>query len=133
VEPLDAQRRHHARVELRGIERLAQVVVRAAPERLHEELRIARVGEHDHRHRREPVVGAQPVEHRHAVRARQLVVEQHDVGQLALDQRERLLAVAGSGHAVAAVAELAQQLGSDRVRVLRDEHEGLRLFAHPHW
>jgi hypothetical protein len=24
-----------------------------------------------------------------------------------------------------------QQLGSDRIRALRDEHEGWRLFAHP--
>ena len=105
--------------------------MRAAPQRLDQQLGIARVGEHDHRHRRELLVSAQAVEHRHPVQARQLVVEQHDVGHLARDQRERLLAVARARDPVAALAEPAQQLGADRVRVLRDEHEGWWLSAIP--
>ena len=63
------------------------------------------------------------------------MVEQHDVGRLALDQRERRLAVARPGDAVAALAEPAQQRRADGVRVaLGDEHEWCgELLAHPHW
>ena len=62
-------------------------------------------------------IGAQPVEHRHAVEAGELVVEQHDVRRLPRHQRERLLAVAGAGDAVAALAE---PLRSSSARVFSD-------------
>ena len=96
VEPLDAQRRDHARVQLGRVERLAQEVVRAAPQRLDEQVGSVRARQHDHRHGGELFVLAQSVEQLHPAQTRQLVVQQHHVGRLAPQQRERLLGVGGA-------------------------------------
>ena len=124
VQRLDAQRGGHARVQLGGVERLDQVVVGAAVQRIDQLGAVAVVGEHDHRDRRQPVVGAQPVEHLHAAEAGQLVVEQDRVRPALGHAGERRLAVPGRRDVVAALAELAHEDLADRVRPFGDEDEG---------
>ena len=123
VELLHAQRRGHARLQLGGVERLAQVVVRTGAQRGQQQRLLVLGGEHDHRHRGEAVVGAQPGEHVEAAEPRQLVVEQDRVRPALCDERERPLAVGGGHDLVAAVGELLLEQRAVRVRVVDDEEE----------
>jgi hypothetical protein len=97
VERLHAQGGVHARVELRTVERRAQHIVRAAPQRVHGVL-VARQQEHGHAV--EAVVGAQPVEHPAEPR-----VDQDRVRAALGDERDRLLLAVGPGQLVRARAE----------------------------
>ena len=130
VELLHAQGGGDARLELRRVEGLAQEVVRAGAQRREQERGLVLAGEHDHRHRRKAVVGAQPGEDLEPAHPGQLVVEQDRVGLPRPDERERLLAVGGGHDLVAAVGELLLEQRAHLVGVVDDEEEVGKACAH---
>ena len=100
-------------------ERLLDEVERAFLRRLHRGADRAVAGDDDDRQR--VVHGAQPVEHLDAVHARHLHVEQHEVGRLALGERQPLLAGRGADELVAFVFERHPQRVADRRLVVYDQ------------
>ncbi len=68
---------------------------------------------------------AQPLEHLDAVHARHLDVEQHEVGRLALGERQPFLAGRGAEELVALVFERHLQRVADRRFVVDDQDRGI--------
>jgi hypothetical protein len=85
----------HAREHLLGRERARDEIVRARLEALHRIGGIAAAGQHDHRDMRRRRVPANAAERGVAVHHRQHHVEQHDVGQVLVEQGERARPVGG--------------------------------------
>ena len=110
-----AQTHQHA---LAG-ERLLDEVERALLGGLDRGADRAVAGDDDDRQRL--VHGAQPVEHLEAVHAGHLDVEQHEIGRLALGERQAFLAGRGADELVALVLEGHPQRIADRRFVVDDQ------------
>ena len=101
-------------------ERLVEEVDRAGADRFDRSRRIAVPGNH---HDRQPFVErAQLAQDLHAVHARHLDVEQHDVRPFAADDVERFLAAGGADELVVLVLEDHPQRIADRRFVVDDQH-----------
>jgi hypothetical protein len=130
VELLHPQRGGDARLQLGGVEGLAQEIVGAGPQGGEQERRLVLGGEHDDGHGGEAVVGAQPRQDLQPAQAGQLVVEQDRVRTALRHERQRALAVGGGDDVVAALDELALEQGAHRVGVVDDEQEIRRAGSH---
>ena len=83
-------------IKCRLIDRLCQIVVGAGFEPGDDVLRVGPRGDQDHRDERQARVGLQRLDRGDAVELRHHDVEQHEVGKLVADRRQRRLAVAAA-------------------------------------
>ncbi len=116
-------RRTHAREQLDLLEGLGNEVVGAGVERLDHVLARRVGGDDDHRQGRSQRIGAQPPANLEAVEARQVEVEQHQVGLMLDDRAQPVLAVANADRLVGGRLEHAQQHLALSLVVLDDQHE----------
>ena len=109
--------------ELAGRVRLGDVVV--GPELEADDLvhLVVLGADHDHRDVRH---GADLAAHLRAGQARQHQVEEHDVGTVAVELRQRVRPGGGQGHVVPLLAEQVGQSVGVALLVLDDEHAGHR-------
>ncbi len=130
--PHPAEQRPDAGRQLLGGERLGQVVVGTRLEARHDVVGVGAGRDHDDRDVGHPADGAADVE---AVDAGQHDVDQHDVGRLALEGVERLLAGVGLLDRPALVLERQLDRGADALVVLdqQDPHAAARRrrTSHP--
>jgi hypothetical protein len=110
------------RYDLARGERFGNVVVRAELESDDPIGLVTARREHDHRG---CMIGPDTAEHLEPVESRKHQVEQHEVGAVILEDRERGLAVLGAEHAEPVLLEItAEHLADDRF-VVRDQDERL--------
>ncbi len=130
VQGLDAQHRAHPRHQRRLIDRLCQVIVAAGLEPGDDVLGVGPRGDKDDRNEGQRGVGFQLLDRGDAVELRHHDVEQHEIGQLVVNHRERRLAVAGGDHLVALAFEAHLQ-DLDIVRHVVDDEDQRRLAHSP--
>ena len=126
------QRRHHARAQQHGIERLGQIILRADLDALHRVVKLLRTRDDDDRHRARERVALDGVEHLQAVQLGHLHVEQHEVKFPRANQVQRLTSVGGLGDVPHAdLVERADKQAAQRAAVINHQHHGgLRGILH---
>ena len=126
VQRLDAQHRAHTRHQCRLVDRLCQIIVAAGFQPGDDVFRIGPRGNQDDRREGQRGVGLQLLDRRDAVELWHHDVEEHEIGQLVPDDRQRRLAIAGRGDLVALAFEPHLQ-DVDIIRDIVDDEDQRRL------
>ena len=121
---LEAQHRPHAGQQFIDLHRLNQKVVGTCVQTSHARGEVGVGGEDHHRDEGLGQVSLNPTSHLVAIHPRQAKVEQDDVGGDQVKVGQSLLATAGKGDTVAAVAERIAVDATDEVVILDNQDVG---------